>query len=220
MHCDPDPSVHLQAAVLFPHHSSSPPAVRSDEFEARTQKPGRMHPASMINISSLWTQCLRFVSCQQVWCSTLRNGDEISLARATKSVRQRLSASDREPVRSSSVMDVTSASVINGRTQMSFQGSPWQKSALIRCRNSNMSDGDDVFSPRSTGTRLCGCCWCFGKYSSCVEFRSLQIWFYTNDIFKNAGIPEPYIQYTTVGTGAIEVISGMLGVRSIPDLTR
>ncbi|CAG13271.1 unnamed protein product, partial [Tetraodon nigroviridis] len=38
------------------------------------------------------------------------------------------------------------------------------------------------------------------------------IWFYTNDIFKNAGIPEPYIQYTTVGTGAIEVISGMLGV--------
>lgn len=39
-----------------------------------------------------------------------------------------------------------------------------------------------------------------------------QIWFYTNDIFRNAGIPEPYIQYTTVGTGAIEVISGMLGV--------
>lgn len=39
-----------------------------------------------------------------------------------------------------------------------------------------------------------------------------QIWFYTNDIFKNAGITEPYIQYTTVGTGAIEVISGMLGV--------
>lgn len=39
-----------------------------------------------------------------------------------------------------------------------------------------------------------------------------QIWFYTNDIFRNAGIPEPYIQYTTVGTGAVEVISGMLGV--------
>lgn len=39
-----------------------------------------------------------------------------------------------------------------------------------------------------------------------------QIWFYTNYIFKNAGIPGPYIQYTTVGTGAIEVISGMLGV--------
>ncbi|TKS69116.1 Solute carrier family 2, facilitated glucose transporter member 5 [Collichthys lucidus] len=37
------------------------------------------------------------------------------------------------------------------------------------------------------------------------------IWFYTNDIFKNAGIPEPLIQYTTVGTGAIEVIAGMLG---------
>lgn len=39
-----------------------------------------------------------------------------------------------------------------------------------------------------------------------------QIWFYTNEIFRNAGIPESYIQYTTVGTGAIEVISGMLGV--------
>ncbi|KAF6739111.1 Solute carrier family 2, facilitated glucose transporter member 9 [Oryzias melastigma] len=38
------------------------------------------------------------------------------------------------------------------------------------------------------------------------------IWFYTNDIFRNAGIPEPHIQYTTVGTGAIEVIAGMLGV--------
>lgn len=42
-----------------------------------------------------------------------------------------------------------------------------------------------------------------------------QIWFYTNEIFRNAGIPESYIQYTTVGTGAIEVISGMLGVSFI-----
>lgn len=39
-----------------------------------------------------------------------------------------------------------------------------------------------------------------------------QIWFYTNDIFRNAGITESFIQYTTVGTGAIEVISGTLGV--------
>ncbi|XP_049900468.1 solute carrier family 2 member 15b [Epinephelus moara] len=46
------------------------------------------------------------------------------------------------------------------------------------------------------------------------------IWFYTNDIFKNAGIPEPYIQYTTVGTGAIEVISGMLGCFTIERLGR
>lgn len=53
--------------------------------------------------------------------------------------------------------------------------------------------------------------------SHCYFF---QIWFYTNDIFKNAGIPEPYIQYTTVGTGAIEVISGMLGVRFTPYLTQ
>ncbi|XP_076001719.1 solute carrier family 2 member 15b [Genypterus blacodes] len=46
------------------------------------------------------------------------------------------------------------------------------------------------------------------------------IWFYTNDIFKNAGIPEPHIQYTTVGTGAIEVISGMVGCFTIERLGR
>uniref|UniRef100_A0A8C3QVY5 Uncharacterized protein n=1 Tax=Cyanoderma ruficeps TaxID=181631 RepID=A0A8C3QVY5_9PASS len=32
------------------------------------------------------------------------------------------------------------------------------------------------------------------------------IWFYTNTIFKNAGIPVSQIPYTTMGTGAIEVI--------------
>ncbi|CAL1601938.1 unnamed protein product [Knipowitschia caucasica] len=46
------------------------------------------------------------------------------------------------------------------------------------------------------------------------------IWFYTNDIFKDAGIPEPHIQYTTVGTGAIEVISGMLGCFTIERVGR
>ncbi|KAM7009889.1 solute carrier family 2 member 15b [Tautogolabrus adspersus] len=46
------------------------------------------------------------------------------------------------------------------------------------------------------------------------------IWFYTNEIFKNAGIPDPSIQYTTVGTGAIEVISGMLGCFTIERLGR
>ncbi|XP_008316045.1 solute carrier family 2, facilitated glucose transporter member 9-like [Cynoglossus semilaevis] len=46
------------------------------------------------------------------------------------------------------------------------------------------------------------------------------IWFYTNDIFKNAGISEAYIQYTTVGTGAIEVISGVLGCFTIDRLGR
>uniref|UniRef100_A0A8C3XDA9 Uncharacterized protein n=1 Tax=Cyanoderma ruficeps TaxID=181631 RepID=A0A8C3XDA9_9PASS len=34
------------------------------------------------------------------------------------------------------------------------------------------------------------------------------IWFYTNTIFKNAGIPVSQIPYTTMGTGAIEVIAG------------
>lgn len=40
-----------------------------------------------------------------------------------------------------------------------------------------------------------------------------QIWFYTNDIFENAGISVSQVQYTTVGTGAIEVIAGLIGVR-------
>jgi hypothetical protein len=44
---------------------------------------------------------------------------------------------------------------------------------------------------------------------------SLQIWFYTNAIFENAGIPVPQIQYTTVGTGAIEVIAGCVGVSKL-----
>lgn len=39
-----------------------------------------------------------------------------------------------------------------------------------------------------------------------------QIWFYTNDIFENAGIPKPEIQYTTAGTGIIEIIAGLIGV--------
>lgn len=39
-----------------------------------------------------------------------------------------------------------------------------------------------------------------------------QIWFYTNTIFENAGIPAPEIPYTTVATGAIEVIAGLIGV--------
>ncbi|AWP06138.1 putative solute carrier family 2 facilitated glucose transporter member 5-like [Scophthalmus maximus] len=46
------------------------------------------------------------------------------------------------------------------------------------------------------------------------------IWFYTNEIFKNAGIQEPLIQYTTVGTGAIEVISGVLGCFTIERVGR
>ncbi|XP_051883628.1 solute carrier family 2, facilitated glucose transporter member 5-like [Pristis pectinata] len=37
------------------------------------------------------------------------------------------------------------------------------------------------------------------------------IWFYTSIIFEHSGIPEPYIQYTTVGTGAIEVLAGLIG---------
>ncbi|NWT41752.1 GTR9 protein, partial [Chroicocephalus maculipennis] len=37
------------------------------------------------------------------------------------------------------------------------------------------------------------------------------IWFYTNTIFENAGIPVSEIPYTTVGTGAIEVVAGLIG---------
>lgn len=44
------------------------------------------------------------------------------------------------------------------------------------------------------------------------------IWFYTNDIFENAGIPTPEIQYTTVGAGAIEIIAGLIGCFTIERL--
>uniref|UniRef100_H9GI48 Major facilitator superfamily (MFS) profile domain-containing protein n=1 Tax=Anolis carolinensis TaxID=28377 RepID=H9GI48_ANOCA len=46
------------------------------------------------------------------------------------------------------------------------------------------------------------------------------IWFYTNAIFENAGIPDPEIPYTTVGTGAIEVIAGLIGCFTIEKLGR
>ncbi|XP_013865643.1 solute carrier family 2 member 15b [Austrofundulus limnaeus] len=46
------------------------------------------------------------------------------------------------------------------------------------------------------------------------------IWFYTNEIFRRAGIPEARLQYTTVGTGAIEVIAGMFGCFTIEHLGR
>ncbi|XP_063064840.1 solute carrier family 2, facilitated glucose transporter member 9-like [Engraulis encrasicolus] len=46
------------------------------------------------------------------------------------------------------------------------------------------------------------------------------IWFYTNDIFENAGIPPSQIQYTTVGTGAIEVVAGLAGCFTIEKLGR
>ncbi|KAK3530112.1 hypothetical protein QTP86_014808 [Hemibagrus guttatus] len=46
------------------------------------------------------------------------------------------------------------------------------------------------------------------------------IWFYTNDIFENAGISVSQVQYTTVGTGAIEVIAGLIGCFTIERVGR
>ncbi|KAL7990667.1 hypothetical protein Chor_014097 [Crotalus horridus] len=46
------------------------------------------------------------------------------------------------------------------------------------------------------------------------------IWFYTNAIFENAGIPDPDIPYTTVGTGAIEVVAGLIGCFTIEKVGR
>ncbi|NWS56500.1 GTR9 protein, partial [Chunga burmeisteri] len=46
------------------------------------------------------------------------------------------------------------------------------------------------------------------------------IWFYTNTIFENAGIPPSQIPYTTVGTGAIEVVAGLIGCFTIEKLGR
>ncbi|XP_009959427.1 PREDICTED: solute carrier family 2, facilitated glucose transporter member 9-like, partial [Leptosomus discolor] len=46
------------------------------------------------------------------------------------------------------------------------------------------------------------------------------IWFYTNTIFENAGIPASQIPYTTVGTGTIEVVAGLIGCFTIEKLGR
>ncbi|XP_053928232.1 solute carrier family 2, facilitated glucose transporter member 9 isoform X2 [Cuculus canorus] len=46
------------------------------------------------------------------------------------------------------------------------------------------------------------------------------IWFYTNTIFENAGIPMSQIPYTTVGTGVIEVVTGLIGCFTIEKLGR
>uniref|UniRef100_A0A3Q3W7K2 Solute carrier family 2, facilitated glucose transporter member 5 n=1 Tax=Mola mola TaxID=94237 RepID=A0A3Q3W7K2_MOLML len=46
------------------------------------------------------------------------------------------------------------------------------------------------------------------------------IWFYTNNIFENAGIPTEEIPYTTAGTGIIEIISALIGCFTIEKLGR
>ncbi|XP_040291590.1 solute carrier family 2, facilitated glucose transporter member 9-like [Bufo bufo] len=46
------------------------------------------------------------------------------------------------------------------------------------------------------------------------------IWFYTNSIFENAGIPLAEIPYTTVGTGAVEIIAGTIGCFTVEKLGR
>ncbi|NXX16539.1 GTR9 protein, partial [Podargus strigoides] len=46
------------------------------------------------------------------------------------------------------------------------------------------------------------------------------MWFYTNTIFENARIPTSQIPYTTVGTGAIEVVAGLIGCFTIEKLGR
>uniref|UniRef100_A0A8C5X462 Solute carrier family 2, facilitated glucose transporter member 5 n=1 Tax=Malurus cyaneus samueli TaxID=2593467 RepID=A0A8C5X462_9PASS len=46
------------------------------------------------------------------------------------------------------------------------------------------------------------------------------IWFYTNTIFENVGIPVSEIPYTTMGTGAIEIIAGLIGCLTIERVGR
>ncbi|XP_056385489.1 solute carrier family 2, facilitated glucose transporter member 9-like isoform X2 [Hyla sarda] len=46
------------------------------------------------------------------------------------------------------------------------------------------------------------------------------IWFYTNSIFEDAGVPLAEIPYTTVGTGAIEIIAGLIGCFTVEKLGR
>ncbi|NWI19476.1 GTR9 protein, partial [Crypturellus soui] len=46
------------------------------------------------------------------------------------------------------------------------------------------------------------------------------VWFYTNTIFEAAGIPAPQIPYVTVGTGAVEIVAGLMGCVAIERLGR
>ncbi|NWI98406.1 GTR9 protein, partial [Crypturellus undulatus] len=46
------------------------------------------------------------------------------------------------------------------------------------------------------------------------------VWFYTNTIFEAAGIPAPQIPYVTVGTGAVEIVAGLMGVSGEPGRER
>ncbi|NWX87927.1 GTR9 protein, partial [Nothoprocta pentlandii] len=46
------------------------------------------------------------------------------------------------------------------------------------------------------------------------------VWFYTNTIFEAAGIPASQIPYVTVGTGAVEIVAGLMGCVAIERLGR
>ncbi|NXE55177.1 GTR9 protein, partial [Casuarius casuarius] len=46
------------------------------------------------------------------------------------------------------------------------------------------------------------------------------IWFYTNTIFEDAGIPVLQIPYVTVGTGAVEIVAGLIGCITVEKLGR
>ncbi|KAM8806116.1 solute carrier family 2, facilitated glucose transporter member 9-like [Eudromia elegans] len=46
------------------------------------------------------------------------------------------------------------------------------------------------------------------------------VWFYTTSIFEAAGVPAPQIPYVTVGTGAVEIVAGLVGCAAIERLGR
>lgn len=85
----------------------------------------------------------------------------------------------------------------------------WQTLSVAVVNVGMQLSGIDAVSP-GPGTRLCR------DTELCAPAHAAspprQIWFYTNTIFRNAGIPESQIPYTTVGTGAIEVVAGLIGV--------
>lgn len=166
----------------------------------------------------------------------------ISTHMVTKSTRQHLTAPITILSTPHQWWMLHQQSVINENTQINFKGSTCQKSILMKRHTSNAwvmvglmimiammnhvetpNKQSDFLTPSGGKKRQTQSfeasvyeVWVCGPthliYSSTSCHCQFQIWFYTNDIFKNAGIPEPHIQYTTVGTGAIEVISGMLGV--------
>ena len=50
-------------------------------------------------------------------------------------------------------------------------------------------------------------------FNNFFTFFNSQVFYYSTDIFKQAGIPAAYVRYATLGTGAVIVIMTIVSVR-------